>query len=119
MLIKDIVGGILIFSSIFDCWKYVWQAKAIIKAGTAKGQSRKFLNAAIFNDLAKLSYAFCIGDTFILISAIIALGTMCYCWIVIYRFYPYKCRGLIGFRKPNVLLYLINSIVPNKIRKRL
>jgi hypothetical protein len=62
LLLKDILGGILILTSIFDAWKYVWNAKSIIKIGTARGHSRKFINAALLNDSVKLFYGIIIND---------------------------------------------------------
>jgi hypothetical protein len=119
ILLKDIFGIIFIITSYFDAIKYIWQSKAIKKAGTAKGQSRKFINAAIFNDIAKLIYAILIKDIFIGISAIIALMTMIHCFYTIYKYYPYRMRGCQNFKRPNILLYLMNSLQPNSIRKRL
>jgi len=119
MIIKDLIGCLLVFSSIFDCWKYVWQAKAIKKVGTAKGHSRKFLNAAIFNDIVKLLYGVIILDLFIIVSSILALATMAYNFYIVYRLYPYRMRGCQNFKRPNILLYVLNSLQPNKIRKRL
>mgnify|MGYP001488246341 CR=1 FL=1 len=119
LYIKDMLGGLLIVTSIFDAWKYLWQAKAIKKVGTAKGHSRKFINAAIFNDVIKLNYGIIILDTFIILSSLLALMTMGYNFYIIYRYYPFKMRGCPNFRRPNIFLYLINSILPNSIRKRL
>jgi len=118
-MIKDIIGIILIFTSILDALKYVWNAKAIIKIGTAKGHSRKFINAAIFNDITKLTYGIIILDLFIILSSVLALITMGYLFYIIYLFYPYKKRGLINFKKPSVFLYFLNSVLPNRIRRRL
>ncbi len=118
-MIKEYIGFILIVGGIFDSWKYIWQAQAIRKAQTARGNSRKFINAAIFQDLIKLIYGIVIMDIFIVISSLLALITMCYCWWCIYIFYPYRMRGCWNFKKPNILLYIVNSLLPNRIRKRL
>jgi len=119
IILKDIIGGILIVTSLFDAWKYIWQAQGIKKVGTARGHSRKFLNAAIFNDIIKLSYAIIIFDIFIMLSSILALGTMSYNYYIVYKFYPYRMRGCSHFSRPNFLIYLINSWLPNSIRRRL
>jgi hypothetical protein len=119
LYLKEIFGGALIFTSLFDAWKYIWQAKAIKKVGTAKGHSRKFLNAAIFNDIIKLCYGLIILDIFIIISSMLALVTMGYNFYIVYKFYPYKMRGCSNFKRPSILLYIINSLIPNSIRKRL
>jgi len=117
--LKDIFGGLLIITSIFDAIKYSLQASKIRHTKTAKSQSRKFINFAILNDIVKLVYGFVIWDWFIIISSILAIGCMLDLWYTTYLYYPYKCRGLVGFKRPNIFLYLINSILPNSIRKRL
>jgi len=119
ILTKDILGGLLVLTSIGDAWKYIWQSKSIKKVGTARGHSRKFINAALLNDTTKLCYGIVIDDLFIILSSLLALGTMSYLFWTIYKFYPYKYRGLQNFRKPNTLLYFWNSITPNSIRKKL
>jgi len=119
ILLKDIVGGLLVITSIGDAVKYSIQANKIVKAKTAKSMSRKFINLALLNDFVKLNYGIIISDYFIIASSILALICMIHLWWIIYWFYPYKWRGLNGFKRPNILLYLINSILPNKIRKRL
>ena len=118
-ILKDSLGIILIFTGILDGWKYIWQAQGVIKARTAKGHSRKFLNAAIGNDLIKMLYAVCIRDIFIFSTSVLALISMCYNYYIVYKFYPYRMRGCSNFRRPNILLFLINSALPNRIRKRL
>lgn len=118
-LLKDIVGGILVITSIFDALKYSIQASKIRKTQSAKSQSRRFINFAITNDIVKLYYGFIILDWFIVISSLLAIVCMLDLWYTTYKYYPYRCRGLIGFKKPNILLYLINSIIPNRLRKRL
>jgi len=117
--LKDIFGILLIVTSIFDAIKYSLQAAKIRHTKTAKSQSRKFINFAILNDIVKLIYGFVITDWFIIISSILAIGCMLDLWYTTFLYYPYRCRGLIGFKKPNLIFYFINSILPNRIRKRL
>jgi len=118
-MIKDIIGFLLIITSVFDALKYIWNAKAIIRVGTAKGHSRKFINAAILNDLTKLTYGIIILDLFIILSSILALITMSYLFYTIYIHYPYKYRNLLYFKRPRIWVYIINSILPNSLRKKL
>ena len=117
--IQQIFGGALIFTSIFDAVKYSVQALKIQRAKSAKGMSRRFINWAMSNDIVKLVYGCIIFDVYILLSSVLALVCMLHLWIVIYWYYPYKCRGLSHFKRPNVILYLINSLLPNRIRRRL
>ena len=117
--IKDILGSLLIITSIFDAVKYSIQAFKIQKVKSAKSISRKFINFAILNDVVKLCYGFAIMDLFIIVSSLLAIGCMMHLFYIIYQYYPYRMRGCINFKKPNILLYTINSILPNRLRKRL
>jgi hypothetical protein len=119
ILLKDLFGGLLIVTSIFDALKYSIQARRIQQAKTAKSMSRKFINFALINDFVKFGYGVTIKDIFIISSSILALLCMLDLWWQIYCFYPYKMRGCFNFQKPNIILYIINSILPNRIRKRL
>jgi len=118
-LVKDIVGIVLIISGFFDAYKYVWQAQKIRKVQSAKGQSRKFINAALVNDMIRLLYVSLIGDLFLLFVTVIALFSMSYMFWTIYIFYPYRHRNLLNFKRPNLFIYTINSILPNRLRKKL
>ena len=118
-LIVDIFGMLLIFTSILDALKYEVQNQKIIKAKSSKNISRRFINWALLNDFIKFFYGIVIADIYIILTSILSLITMSRMWYSQYKFYPYRCRGLHGFRKPNIFIYLINSITPNQIRKRL
>lgn len=117
--LQQFFGGLLVFTSIFDAIKYSLQARKIWKAESAKSMSRKFINFALSNDFVKLAYGVIIIDWYIIFSSILALICMIDLWYAIYRWYPYRHRGLVGFKRPNVCLYIINSILPNSIRRRL
>ncbi len=117
--LKDILGYCLIIMSLFDAWKYIWQAQAIKRIKIAKGHSRKFINVALCNDLIKITYGINIKDNFIILSSLCALITMSYNFYILYLYYPYRMRGILNFKKPNIVIYLINSWLPNKLRKRL
>jgi len=119
VILKDFLGGLLILTSIFDAFKYSLQARKIVKEKTAKSMSRKFINFALTNDFVKLGYGVVICDLFIISSSILALICMIDLWWQIYWYYPYRMRGCLNFRRPNILLYIVNSILPNKLRKRL
>jgi len=119
IFIKDFFGGLLIITSIFDAFKYSLQARKIQKEKTARSISRKFINFALINDFIKLGYGIIIHDWFIICSSILALICMIDLWWQIYWWYPYRMRGCSNFKRPNIFLYTINSILPNRIRKRL
>ena len=117
--IITIVGILLTITGIFDSVKYHWSAQKIYRVKTAKGQSRKFINCAIFNDLIRIIYAILIKDIYIFLASILALIFMIEHWYMVYLFYPYRQRGLLNFKRPNIVLYIINSLLLNSIKKRL
>jgi len=112
-------GALVAITGWFDAYKYHVSAQVIRKVGLAKGHSRRFINYAIWNDIARIIHCILLPDWWLVISSIIALIFMIEHFYTQYLFYPYKCRGLIGFKRPNLLTYFINSLVSNKIRKRL
>ena len=118
-IIFSISGILLTITGLCDGFKYHWSATAIRRAGTAKGRSRKFINAALINNLMRISHCILVGNYWVVLSSLFALVFMLEHWIVIYFYYPYKNRTQFGFKKPNLFLYLINSLLPNKLRKRL
>jgi lipid-A-disaccharide synthase-like uncharacterized protein len=121
-MIKQILGILLIGTSILDSIKYTIQARKIQKEQTAKSMSRRFINFALLNDLVKLTYGIFIIDYFIIFSSILALICMIHLWWNIYIFYDYKHypREInIIIQRPNMFVYLWNSILPNQKRKHL
>ena len=116
---KEVFGILLIITGIFDAGKYSLQAWKIQKAQTARAQSRKFVLMAIGNDVIKTVYSILIMDIFIFLSSILALFCMVHLWIVVYQHYPYKYRGLHNFKKPSLLKFTINAMIPNHMREKL
>jgi len=115
----NIFGGLLIGTSILDALKYELEARKIIEAKSAKNRSRKFINWALLNDFIKLFYGIVIFDFYIIITSILSLVTMCHMFYAQYIFYPYRGRGLNNFRRPNIFIYMINSWLPNSLRRKL
>jgi len=115
-----IFGILLVTTGLFDCLKYSWQAKKIRALQSAKGHSRKFINAALINDLVRFLYFICVNrDIYLMLVTVMALYCMLDMFWAIYIHYPYKQRGLNNFKRPNIILYTINSFLPNRIRRRL
>jgi hypothetical protein len=120
--ILHITGILLTITGIFDAVKYHWSATAIRKTKTARGQSRKFINAALFNDLVRLVHCTLLPDWYLVLSSALALIFMCEHWYIVYLYYPYKYyprERKIELKRPNILRYLWNSFLPNRIRKHL
>jgi len=118
-MLKLFFGVSLIILGTLDGIKYYWFGQKIIKANSSKSYSRKGLNFAILNDIIRILYGIYILDWYIILSSLFASVTMIYCWWQIYLYYPYRYRNLLNFKRPGILLYTINSILPNKIRRRL
>jgi hypothetical protein len=121
----DIVGVYLLVTGFLDAYKYHWQSEAIKKVGLARGHSRKFINAALHNDQVRIIYlTLCYMvynrmDWFLMSSSLIAVVFMVELWYTIYKYYPYRRRGMLYFKRPNMFVYFINSLQSNKTRKRL
>jgi hypothetical protein len=117
--VKEVFGILLILTGCLDAIKYSLQAWRIEKAQSAKIQSRKFVLMAIGNDIVKTVYSVLIMDIYIFLSSILALVCMLHLWYVVYLFYPYKHRGLVHFKRPNIIKFTINALIPNQIREHL
>ena len=106
-------------TGFFDAYKYHWQCNAIRKVGLARGHSRKFINAAMLNDVIRFIYLILKPDIFLISSCVIAIVYMTELWVTIYKYYPYRYRGLYNFKRPSAFKYFINSLMPNDKRRRL
>ena len=105
---------------VVDGWKYHIASLKIRRVKTAKSQSRFFIDLAAVSDIVLILWIiFKVKDTVLLVTGIIALFFVCELFYVTYLYYPYRCRGLQGFKRPNIFLYFVNSLLPNRIRKRL
>lgn len=118
-LVRNIVGGLVFVTGILDAIKYYIQANKIRKLRSARGISRRFINFAILSDLTKIVYSIIIADIYILSISILASVCMFYMFWEIYIYYPYRKRKQKRFKRPNLITYTINSVLPNSIRKRL
>lgn len=119
LVIKNVVGILLVITGILDAYKYLLQGRKIQLRKSSKGMSRMFMNYALSQDIVKLIYAIIIQDLYIFTISVLALGCMLYMWEMVRQFYPYKMRGCYNFKRPNIFVYLINSLLPNKTRKKL
>jgi hypothetical protein len=116
----DLLGLLLVLSGFFDGYKYHIEACAIRKAKTAKGHSRRFINWATAIDVYRLYYLFHNNqDIFLILATVLAILFMLEMWYTIYLFYPYRKRYQTGFKRPSILVYLVNSLLSNKVRERL
>jgi len=116
---QNIIGWLLIITGILDAYKYILQGRKISRNKSAKGISRMFMNYALSQDIIKLIYSIIIRDLYIFTISLLSLGSMIFMWEMIRKYYPYRCRGLCNFKRPNIFIYILNSLLPNRIRKRL
>ena len=107
-------------ASILDSIKYKLLSNKISKLKSSREISRKFINISIFHKFSLLLYSWLILDDWVVTtSCIIALYTLAEAFYMVYLHYPYKMRKLKNFKRPSILYYTWNSILPNKTRKRL
>jgi hypothetical protein len=119
IVLKNVVGILFTLTGILDALKYSIQARRVQKLKSSKEMSRKFINFALLNDFLKLAYGLLLLDIYIIASSILALICMVDLFWQMYLWYPYRKRGLQNFKRPNLILYIINSWLPNRLRKRL
>lgn len=109
MIITGALGGM----------KYHLNSMKIRKLQTAKGHSRMFINLGIIEYIARVSYAVVAHDFFVLMTGLIAFGFLMELMFYTYRYYPFHNRGLLHFKRPNFILYFINSWIPNRYAPKL
>ncbi len=120
----DIFVNILRYSlfgmGIWDAYKYKLMSSKISRLKSSKEHSRTFLNGSIIYRILLWLYAWLIlNDWVITWTCVFALYTLLEAWYAMYLHYPYKTRGFKNFKRPSILKYAINSLLPNHIRKRL
>ncbi len=116
-----LIGVVLTVTGVFDSLKYHWEAQKVRLVEDSSGHSRKFINAAIINDVVRLVYFLTVKwDWYLLVASVVAVVTMLELYWMIYLYYPYETypkRKTI--RRPNLMTYIINSFIPNKFRSKL
>jgi hypothetical protein len=118
-LIYNFLGILVIIFGILDGIKYHWLAVKVRQLKTAKGQSRKFVNVALGKDLVLFAYLAFHPDWYLILMTFIGFIFTVELLLTVYKYYPYRNRGLHNFKKPSIWKYFINSLIPNDKRKRL
>jgi hypothetical protein len=119
-MLNTVMGMVLVAWGYLDGIKYHLNAQKIKLHKSAKGHSRRFILLALGNDLFRLYYFFFIDrNYYVLATAIIALIFMFEVFWYQYLYYPYRMRGCVNFKRPNIIIYIINSLTPNIKRKKL
>jgi hypothetical protein len=117
--IQLIFSILVLIAGIADALKYKWERDKIIQNKSSENVSRKFAIAAILADLVILAYTFYIKDMPLIIIRFLALYTMTDLYFAVYNYYPYRGRALKNFKRPSILKFTVNAMIPNKFRKRL
>lgn len=122
MSIREILGIVMVVSSLADGWKYRLQTSKVRHSKSAKNCSRLFIIIAIAVDIIKTSYGISARDWYIVSTGVIALYFMCEYLQALYTYYDYKTYPRRVFRvisHPTFIDFLINSLLPNNKRKHL
>lgn len=115
------IFSIFVFiAGLMDAFKQRFLTKKVLRYKSSKGTSRLFINYGIIHKVLLTIWAiFYLHDWVVSISSLVALYTTIELWWVVYLNYDYIGRGRFGFKRPNILYYIYNSFLPNKIAKRL
>ena len=119
-ILIDILRYSLFGMGIWDAYKYKIMSNKIAKLKSSREHSRTFLNGSIIYRILLWLYAWVVLEDWVITwTCVIALFTLLEAFVIMYNHYPYKGRGLKNWKKPSLLKYTINSLLPNHIRKRL
>lgn len=116
----QLFGFIVLIAGVLDSYKYRLLVKKIKNLKSSNGVSRQFINIAIFHKIVLSIWAvFYLKDYVVALSSLLALYTSLELWYFCWKFFPFLGRGKFGYKKPKVLKYIWNSLLPNKIAGRL
>ena len=119
-ILTDILRYSLFIMGVWDSFKYKIMSNKIARLKSGKEHSRTFINGSIMYRILLWLYAWLVlKDWVITWTCVIALFTLIEAWHTLYLYYPYRGRGLNNFKRPSMIKYAINSLLPNQIRKRL
>ena len=119
-ILINVLRGAVLITGCLDAYKYRFLTMKVARLKSSREISRKFLNASIVNRRIFFAYvSFVLRDWTLSLVSVIALYTMCEAFYHVYLYYPYRNRGLKNFKRPDIWVYFLNSISPNKNRKRL
>jgi len=110
---------LLVVIGIFDSYKYKLQTRKIRQYRTARSQSRMFVNISLANSIIRTVFCIYVAQYLLAVVSLIGAFFIAELFFTIYIFYPYRKRSQFGFKKPNIIIYMINSFLPNSARRRL
>ena len=116
----DVLRWSVLILGFFDAYKYKMLSRKIARFKSSREHSRTAINLTIsFKSLLLFYSLIHLKDWVVTWTCLIALYTSLETFYNIYLFYPYKTRGLSNFKRPPLGKYIVNSLLPNHIRKRL
>lgn len=116
---KNIVQFLVLVAGVADAYKYSRLRQKITRTKSSRDVSRMFSLIAIICDIIFVTYTLMIRDPFLIFVRGIALFTTLDLYYHIYLYYPFKTRKLKGFRRPSLWAFILNTLEPNNIRKRM
>lgn len=120
MNLWQVFGFLVLVFGILDAYKYRLLTEKVKRYESSRGQSRLATNyAVIYKILLVIWSIFYLKDWVVSLSALLALYTSTELFWNIYVYYPYKHRGLLNFKRPNLIRYIINSFMPNTKQNRI
>lgn len=116
---KKVVQFLVLIAGVADAYKYSRLRQKIMRTKSSRDVSRMFSFIAIVCDIILVAYTLFIRDPFLIFVRSIALYTTIDLYYFIYYFYPFKMRKLDNFKRPSLWIFILNTLEPNHIRKRL
>ena len=119
LFFKNIIQFLLIWAGIADAYKYSRLRQKIVRVKSSRSVSRMFSLIAIICDVIFVIYVLMIRDPFLIFVRGLAFYTTVDLYYYVYLYYPFKTRKLNNFKRPSLWTFLLNTLEPNHIRKRL
>jgi len=116
---KNVIQFLVLVAGMADAYKYSRLRQKIMRTKSSRDVSRMFSLIAIVCDIIFVAYTLMIKDPFLIFVRSVALYTTIDLYYYIYFYYPFKTRKLDNFKRPSLWTFILNTLEPNHIRKRL
>lgn len=117
--LKTLLGVLVLIAGIFDAYKYRRQTQKLRRNKSSRNISRMFVFIAIICDVVIVLYTVVIKDPILITIRALSLYTMCELYYNVWKFYPYKNKKKRKFKRPNLIIFVWNTLLPNNIRRHL
>ena len=116
---KDILKVVIVYLGIVDGWKYLRQKQKIVRMKSSKDISRLFSLSAFICDIGFVTYTILIKEPVLIFVRVFALYTTLDLYYHCYVYYPYKDRFKRNFKRPSLVKFVVNTLMPNNSRSHL